>query len=207
MAESSFDSRPATRPNEIVFRGISPWKVCGSVHVPDASGCSRCVGICRQHRFPDLVAGRAEGGAWAAALSGGAPPFSCPPAWTWYSRIRWVAVSLDGLRWLRGSRARYRRWDQFVAIHRGSIETTVWGEELKTGRYADIEFRRGRALRISSQTVHGYEELLAEIQLKSHRSDVVFDPKRGPQRAPSGRSGLWPTTDRSGRTRVGPKTL
>ena len=26
MAESSFDSRPATRPNEIVFRGISPGR-------------------------------------------------------------------------------------------------------------------------------------------------------------------------------------
>jgi len=171
MAESSFDSRPATRPNEIVFRGISPWKVCARFMFLTLVAAAVAWAFAGSIDFRTWLRVERRAAPWAAALSGGAATvfFVCA-AWTWYSRIRWVAVSLDGLRWLRGARARYRRWDLFVAIHRGSIETTVWGEELKTGRYADIEFRRGRSLRISSQNVHGYEELLAEIQLKSAQS-------------------------------------
>jgi hypothetical protein len=52
----------------------------------------------------------------------------------------------------------------YIGVHRGSIEITVWGEELKAGQYADVEFRKGSSLRISTQTILGYEELVAQIQ-------------------------------------------
>jgi hypothetical protein len=102
---------------------------------------------------------------WAAALSGGAATllFVCA-AWTWITRMRWVAVSPEGLRWRRGPRARHARWDQYLGVRRGAIEITVWGEELKAGKYADVEFRKGPPLRISTYTVQGYEDLVAEIQ-------------------------------------------
>jgi hypothetical protein len=97
----------------------------------------------------------------------------------WTFRIRWVAVSPDGIRWLRGTRARRRRWEEYVALHRGSIEITVWGQETKAGQYADIEFRTGRSLRISTYTIYGYEDLIAEIQTTSAEAVRIVCPVGG----------------------------
>jgi hypothetical protein len=44
------------------------------------------------------------------------------------------------------------------------VEVSVWGQDLTVGQYADVEFRSGAPLRITTRTVRGYEELVAEIQ-------------------------------------------
>jgi hypothetical protein len=100
-------------------------------------------------------------------------------AWLWTTRLRWVAISPDGLRWLHGLRARHRRWEQYAGIRRGTIEITVWGDELKAGKYADVEFRKGSPLRVSTHTVHGYEDLIDEIQLTSAAAVREWSPTGG----------------------------
>ncbi len=166
MSESSFDSRPGTRRNEIVFLGKSPGKVCVRLLLLGLAVAGVASAFAASEEFRTWL--RAEPTAArraAAACGGGATLLFVCAAWIWNIRIRWVAISPEGIRWLRGLRAKRFPWDQFVGLHRGSIEISVWGEELKAGRYADIEFRKGRALRISTQTIQAYEELIAEIQL------------------------------------------
>jgi len=126
-------------------------------------------------------------GPWAAALTGGVATvlFICA-AWTWTSRLRWVAVSLDGLRWLRGPRARHNRWKHYVGVHHGYLEISVWGKDVRTGRYADIEFREGRSLRISTCTIPQYDDLIAEIQTTASQAVRIFCPVGGSH---SGRAG------------------
>lgn len=162
---SRFDSRLGVRSNEIIFPGKSPWRPCLRLLFLALACATVAVAFAASEDFRTRLRVERVVAPWAAALSGGVATllFVCA-AWTWITRLRWVAVSPDGLRWRRGPRARHARWDQYLGVRRGTIEVTVWGEELKAGRYADIEFRKGPALRISTYTIQGYEDLVAEIQ-------------------------------------------
>lgn len=162
---SRFDSRPGVRSSEITFLGKSPRKVCVRLLLMAAAAAMVAGAFAGSVDFRTWLRVERDVAPWAAALSGGAATllFVCA-VWTWTSRLRWVAVSPDGLRWLRGPRARHCGWDQYIGLHRGSIEISVWGDDLKAGKYADVEFRNGRILRIATHTIHGYEDLIAEIQ-------------------------------------------
>jgi hypothetical protein len=165
VSGSRFDSRPGVRSNETLFLGKSPKKVCVRLVLLALACAGVAAAFAASLDFRTWLRVDRVSAPWAAALSGGAATLLLVcAAWTWNGRLHWVAVSPDGLRWRRGPRARHRRWVEYVGLHRGSIEITVWGEELKAGQYADVEFRKGRPLRISTHTVRGYEDLVAEIQ-------------------------------------------
>jgi hypothetical protein len=180
VSESKFDSRPGTRSNETVFLGKSPVKTCIQLVLLALAASAVAAAFAASEEFRNFLRVDKEAGGWALAFSGGAATvlFVCA-FWMWTSRLRWVAVSLDGIRWYRGTRARRRRWDEYVGVQRGSIEITVWGEDLKSGRYADIKFRKGRPLRISTHTVYGYEDLIAEIQTTSAEAIQLICPIGG----------------------------
>ena len=165
---SRFDSRPGVRSNETIFLGKSPKKACIRLLLLASAAAAVAAAFAASEDFRTWLRVERVVAPWAAALSGGAATlFLVCAAWIWTSRLRWVAVSPDGVRWRRGPRARHRQWDQYLAVHRGTIEVTVWGEELKAGKYADVEFRKGPPLRVSTHTIHGYEDLIAEIQTTS----------------------------------------
>jgi hypothetical protein len=168
MDGSRFDSRPGVRSNEIMFPGKSPRNTCFQLLVLSLTAALVACAFAGSQEFRDWLRVETSAAPWAASFCGGAATilFVCA-AWMWSTRLQWVAVSPDGIRWLRGPRARHRKWDQYLGLYRGSIEMTVWGEDLKTGRYADIEFRKGRPLRVGTNTILGYEDLIAEIQMTS----------------------------------------
>lgn len=180
MSDSRFDSRPGTRANEIVYQGKSPFKSCVKLLVLASAAAVVAAAFAWSEEFQNFLRVDRLATPWYAALSGGVATilFVCA-FWMWTFRIRWVAVSADGIRWLRGTRARCRRWDEYLALHRGSIEITVWGDELKAGQYADVEFRTGRPLRISTISIHGYDDLIAEIQTTSAEASRSFFPVGG----------------------------
>lgn len=187
MSESRFDSRPGTRSNEVVYLGKTPWRVCAQLVLLGLATAFVAWAFAASEAFRNLIWLERNATQWAAALSGGAATiFFTLALWIWNTRIRWVAVSIDGLRWLRGPRARLSKWQDYLGVHRGSIETTVWGEELKTGRYADVEFRTGRRLRISTNTIQGYEDLIAEIQTTAAEAQRLFFPIGGSRCGGSG---------------------
>lgn len=177
---SRFDSRPGFRSNEITFPGKSPRKVCIRLVLLGLATAAVAVAFAGSLDFRTRLRVDRDSAPWAAALSGGAATllFVCA-AWLWNTRLRWVAVSPDGIRWRRGPRARYRRWVEYVGVKRGSIEITVWGEELKAGQYADVEFRKGSPLRISTHTICAYEELVAQIQTTSAEAIRTLFPVGG----------------------------
>jgi hypothetical protein len=168
MSESRFDSKPGTRTGEFVYQGKSPFRTCAKLLVLAFAAAVVAAAFAWSEEFQNFLRVDRLATPWYAALTGGVATlmFVCA-FWMWTFRVRWVAVSPDGIRWLRGTRAHCRRWDEFVALHRGSIEITVWGAELKAGQYADVEFRTGRRLRISTISIHGYDDLIAEIQTLS----------------------------------------
>lgn len=180
MSESRFDSRPGTRSNEIVYPGKWPFKVCAKLLVLAAAATVLAAAFAASEQFQNFLRVDRLATPWYAALSGGvaAIAFVCA-FWMWVFRIRWVAISPDGIRWLRGTRARRRRWDEYLALRRGSIEISVWGQELKAGQYADIEFRDRRPLRISTHSIVGYDDLIAEIQTTSAEAARSFIPIGG----------------------------
>lgn len=180
MTDSKFDSRPGTRSNESVFLGKSPIKACVQLVLLALAASAVATAFAASEEFRNFLRVDKEAGGWALAFSGGAATvlFVCA-FWMWSTRLRWVAVSLDGIRWSRGTRARHRMWKDYVGVHRGSIEISVWGEDLKAGRYADIKFRKGRPLHISTYTVHGYEDLIAEIQTTSAEALRLICPVGG----------------------------
>ena len=171
---SRFDSRPGIRSNETTFPGMYPKKTCIRLLLLAAAAAGVAAAFAASEDFRTWLRVEAKVAPWAAALSGGvATLFLVCAAWIWTGRLRWVAVSPAGIRWLQGPRARHRPRDQYLGVRRGTIEISVWGEDLKAGRYADVEFRKGAPLRISTYTVVGYEELIAQIQTTSadaHRS-------------------------------------
>jgi hypothetical protein len=109
--ESKFDSRACARENETVYLGKSPWKKCVQLLLMALAAAVVAYSFAANQEFLNWLRVERTAGPWAAALSGGAATvlFVCA-AWTWTSRLRWVAVSQDGLRWLRGPRARHCGW-------------------------------------------------------------------------------------------------
>jgi hypothetical protein len=105
---------------------------------------------------------------WGAGLSGGAAiTLFVVAAWTWIGRLKWVAVSPAGLRWYSGRRVRARHWEEYIRVHRAAVQMSVFGQEMRAGQYAEVEFRDQKSLRIAPETIHGYEDLIAEIQTTS----------------------------------------
>lgn len=190
MSESRFDSRPGTGSDEIIYPGKSPWKACVKLVLLAVVAAVVTAAFAASEDFRTWLRVERDTAPWAAALSGGAATLLLVvAAWTWHTRLRWVAVSPTGVRWRSGARARHRRWDQYVAVHRGSIEISVYGEDLRTGRYADVEFKTGRPLRISTESVHGYEDLIAEIQTGAAAAVKIFVPT-GASKSGGSRPGL-----------------
>jgi hypothetical protein len=180
MWESRFDSRPGVRSNEVIFLGRSPRKVCIQYLILGLIAASVAIAFAGSIDFRTWLCVERKVAPWTAALSGGAATvlFVCA-AWTWMTRLRWVAVSPEGIRWLRGPRARHHRWDQYIGIDRGTLEWTVWGEDLRVGRYADVKFRTGPPLRISTHTINGYDELVADIQTTASEQRRLLFPLGG----------------------------
>src|SRR5215211_7178441 len=142
--ESRFDSRPGVRSSETTFPGLYPTKACVRLLLLAVVAAGVAGAFAASEDFRTWLRVERDVAPRAAALSGGvATLFLVCAAWIWTTRLRWVAVSPDGIRWLRGPRARHRPWDQYLGVRSGTIEITVWGEELKAGRYADVEFRKG----------------------------------------------------------------
>jgi hypothetical protein len=177
---SRFDSRPGVRANEVHYPGKSPWKACLRLLFLAVATAGVATAFAASLDFRTRLRVDRVSAPWAAALSGGASTLLLVcAAWMWNTRLRWVALSPDGIRWRRGPRARYRRWVEYIGVHRGSIEITVWGEELKAGQYADVDFRTGQPLRISTHTIHRYEDLVAEIQMLSAEAIRTLFPAGG----------------------------
>jgi hypothetical protein len=188
LGTSCFDSRPGTRSNEFVFRGKSPPAVYKLLLLAIIAG-GFAWAFAGSIDFRTWLRVDRNVAPWAASLCGGAATILLVcVAWSWYYRIKWVAVSEQGIRWLRGPRAKFRRWDQYVGIERGSVEMTVWGEDLKTGRYAEFQFRNGSSLTVSTHTVFGFEDLIAEIQLmvaQNMRNIALIPDSQGGLNKPS----------------------
>lgn len=188
--ESRFDSRPGVRSSETIFPGVYPRKACVRLVLLAVAAAAVAAAFAASEDFRTRLRVERDVAPRAAALSGGvATLFLVCAAWIRATRLRWVAVSPDGIRWLRGPRARHRPWDQYLGVRRGTIEISVWGEDLKAGRYADVEFRKGAPLRVSTYTVLGYEELIAQIQTTSADAIRTLFPSGFGSRCGS-RSGL-----------------
>jgi hypothetical protein len=165
------------RPVEMLYPGKSPWRVCLRLLGLALLTAVVAVAFAASEDFRTKLRVERTTAPWAAALAGGGATilFVCA-AWMWHVRLRWVVVSPAGLRWKAGRRIRSRKWDQYVRIERGSIEMTVYGEELKTGRYADVLFKWGRPLRISTHNIEGYEDLIGSIQTSAASSVRLYVP-------------------------------
>ena len=159
---------------ETVFVGKSPWKVSARLLFLAMLAGGVAAGFAASVEFRTKLRVEATTAPWAAALAGGAATilFVCA-AWHWHTRIRWVGVSPAGLRWNAGRGTIFRKWDHYVGLQRGTIEMSVYGEEFKAGRYADVEFKFGRRLRLTTNNVEDYEDLIAIIQTTA-RSSVKF---------------------------------
>jgi len=165
------------RPVEYLYRGKCPWKSIFRFLVLSLLTGLVAVGFAASEEFRTRLRVEHSTAPWAAALAGGGATilFVCA-AWMWHVRLRWVVVSPDGIEWQSGRPIWYRKWDEYDRIERGSIEISVWGEELKAGRYADVHFKTGRRLRISTHNIDGYEDLLSRIQTSARGSVRVFVP-------------------------------
>jgi len=172
---------PSERPSsfgadEVIYRGISPWKLCVQLLVAGVVAAAIAVGFALSDEFRARLRLDAEAGAGpvAAAISGGvATILVIYAAWLWYSRLQWVIVGPKGLRW-RAGRVKFRKWDQYKRVHRGAIHVSVYGEDLRTGRYADIEFRHSPPLRIGTDTIIGYEDLIAVVETTAAAAGRLF---------------------------------
>lgn len=167
---STFSSAPApgAYPDESVYPGKSPWKPCLQLVALALVAGGVAAAFATSEEFRTYLRVQPTASRWAAGLCGGAATilFVCA-AWTWHGRLRWVAASPLGLRYHNGWGVKVRRWDQFVRLDRGVIRVSVYGEETRAGRYADVEFKTGPPLRIGTDNVHGYEDLIAAIQTLS----------------------------------------
>lgn len=166
------------RPVEILYPGKCPWKSIFRLLALSLLFGAVAVAFAASEDFRTKLRVERSTAPWAAALAGGGATilFVCA-AWMWHVRLRWVVVMPKGIEWKSGRPIRYRKWEHFDRIERGSIEISVWGEELKSGRYADVHFKWGRRLRISTYNIEGYEDLLANIQTSARGGGVrVFVP-------------------------------
>jgi hypothetical protein len=172
---------PAERPSnfgadEVIYRGKSPWKLCLQLLAAGlvAGAIAAGFGLSDEFRARLRVDAEAGAGPVAAAISGGvATILVIFAAWLWYSRLQWVIVGPKGLRW-RAGRVKFRKWDRYVRVHRGSIHVSVYGEDLRTGRYADVEFKDAGPLRIGTDTIDGYEDLIAVIETTAAAAGRAF---------------------------------
>jgi hypothetical protein len=172
---------PGAYPDEAAYPGKSPWKPCLQLLALTLVAGGASAAFATSEEFRTYLRVQPTASRWAAGLFGGAATilFVCA-AWTWHGRLRWVAASPIGLRYHNGWGAKVRRWDQFVRIDRGVIRVSVYGEETRAGRYADVVFKSGRPLRIGTDTVHGFEDLIAAIQTMSPNVMRFVVPGGGP---------------------------
>jgi hypothetical protein len=172
---------PPERPSsfgadEVIYRGKSPLKVCVQLLLAGLVAAGVALGFALSDEFRARLRVDAEAGAGpvAAAISGGvATILIVYAAWLWYSRLQWVIVGPQGLRW-RAGHVRIRRWDKYKRVHRGAIHVSVYGEDLRTGRYADVEFKDAGPLRIGTDTIHGYEDLIAVVETTAAAAGRLF---------------------------------
>lgn len=177
MSQFGTSHPSADRPVVIEYPGKVPWKACLRLAALGLLTAAVAVGFAASEDFRTKLRVEQTTAPWAAAIAGGAAAALLVCAgWMWHIRIRWVAVSPKGIEWKAGRRVRFRKWDQFVGIERGNIEISVWGEELKAGRYADVTFKAGRRLRISTHNIEGYEDLLGLIQTNARTGVRFFVP-------------------------------
>ena len=180
---SSFSSAPppGAYPDEAVYPGKSPWKLCLQLTLLTLVAGGGAAAFATSEEFRTFLRVQPTASRWAAGLCGGAATilFVCA-VWTWHGRLRWVAASPLGLRYHNGWGVKVRRWDQFVRIDRGIIRLSVYGEETRAGRYADVVFKHGRPLRIGTDNVHGFEDLVAAIQTLSPNSMRIIAAAGGP---------------------------
>jgi len=181
MINESSNAPGKGRIKEAIYPGKTPWKDCFRYLLLAAA-----VGVLtytladsddlRRYLKVEELAIRI-----AAGLAGGlSATFLVLGVWTWFGRLQWVAVSPIGLRWYGGRRLRARKWEEYVRVARSAVRMSVFGEELRTGQYAEVEFRYGKPLRISPETVYGYDDLIAEIQTNSNCSaHQAFAPAVG----------------------------
>jgi hypothetical protein len=165
------------RPVQILYRGKCPWKSIFRFLALSLLFGAVAVAFAASEDFRTKLRVERSTAPWAAALAGGGATilFVCA-AWMWHVRLRWVVVTPDGIEWQSGRPIWYRKWEEYDRIERGSIEISVWGEELKAGRYADVHFKTGRRLRISTHNIEGYEDLLSRIQTSARSGVRVFVP-------------------------------
>lgn len=177
MSHSRTSFASSEEPVEIIYRGKCPWKSIFRFLVLSLLTGAVAVGFAASEEFRTRLRVEQTTAPWAAALAGGGATilFVCA-AWLWHVRLRWVVVSPDGIEWQSGRPIWFRKWEDYDRIERGSIEISVWGEELKAGRYADVHFKTGRRLRISTHNIEAYEDLLSRIQTSARSSVRVFVP-------------------------------
>ena len=180
MTPALMDDPSDRRPVETVFTGKSPWKTCAQLLFLALLAGGVAVGFAASVDFRTRLRVEQTTAPWAAALAGGAATMLLVCAvWRWHTRIRWVGVSSAGLRWDAGRGVKFRRWDDFVRLERGTIEISIYGEELKAGKYTDVVFKHGRPLRVSTYTVNDYEDLIAFIQTTGRSSIRIVVPAGG----------------------------
>lgn len=180
MTAFASDQSSAVRADEAHYPGKSPWKACLQLALAALAAAAVAAAFAASEDFRTRLQVEKTAAPWAAALAGGvATILLVCAAWQWYGRLRWVVISPAGLRWRNGWGVKARRWTEFVRLERGTIEVAVYGEELKTGRYADVVFKTGPVLRVGTHTIHGYEDLVAEIQSVSGAAVRIFVPAGG----------------------------
>lgn len=180
MRHAAAGPSPDSRPVETVYLGKSPRKVCARLLLAAVLAGAVAAAFAASVDFRTWLRVEARAAPWAAALAGGVATILLVCAvWQWRTRIRWVGVSPAGLRWSTGRALAVRRWDQYVGFQRGTIEVAVYGEEFKAGRYADVQFKTGRPLRVSTDTVEDYEDLIAAIQTTARSAVKIFVPTGG----------------------------
>ena len=177
MAALTSDRASKARPDEVRYPGKSPWKVCSRLVLFALLFGAVATAFAASEEFRTKLRVQPTASRWAAGLSGGFGTLLLVcAAWQWHGRLRWVAISPAGLNWHSGWGVKFQKWNQFDRIERGTIETSVYGEELKTGRYVDVLFKSGPSLRVGTHNIYGYENLVAEIQVVSGSTVRIFVP-------------------------------
>jgi len=84
----------------------------------------------------------------------------------WYGWLRWVTVSGDGIRWWRGGKTYFRRWDEVTEVRHVKYQVMRTVEPVY---WVEVYFRAGPHLHISDGLLKDYEPLVAEITARSQR--------------------------------------
>lgn len=153
---------------EQVFVGTSQWRLYFPVLFGWAAAAWFAFELGLRQWMPDLLGVQPDDARVAAGTVAGVLVFAAfVIAAVWFSRLRWVGVSANGIRWFRAGRINSRGWGEFSGVKRTVAESFREGKVIRTVHGAEIQFHTGKPLVISPITISDYEGLIAAVEAEA----------------------------------------